>query len=258
MINRSIIIRPFVTVLFIGMFLVTSVITVDDSFARQGDKRPGKSIDSKGRGDRSFDRQRNRKNIKYGHAARRRGRRIIISPRVSRYGYVVPRLPRGYRRIWHSRKPFYYYRGVFYRPGPAGFIVVGPPLGAIVVTLPIGYRRIWVDDLIYYTYGGVIYRRVPSGYAVVEAPPAVVIEEEAPAIVQPYEPATGKVSVTASILNVRSGPSITYPVIYQIHKGYILEIHGKTTGWIYVQLPNGEFGWVMNVYTDVLELPGSG
>ncbi len=110
----------------------------------------------------------------------------------------------------------------------------------------------------YYAYGGVFYRRVPSGYVVVEAPPDVVVEEAVPVLVQPPEIIEGTVSVIASVLNVRSGPGLSYPMIYQIHKGYILEVHGKAIGWLYVQLPNGEFGWVMNIYTTQLEPPGSG
>jgi hypothetical protein len=154
--------------------------------------------------------------------------------------------------------PYFYNRGVFYRNSRSGFIVVRAPRGAIVLNLPIGYRRIWVDNSMYYTYGGEFYRRAPGGYVVVDPPARLVVEEAAPAVVQPPEAATGIVSVTASILNVRSGPSLRDPIIYQIHKGYILEIHGKTTGWLYVQLPNGEFGWVMNIYTSAPEPPGSG
>jgi uncharacterized protein YgiM (DUF1202 family) len=131
-------------------------------------------------------------------------------------------------------------------------------VGAIIVSLPIGYRRIWINDQRYYVYGGTFYRRVPSGYAVAEPPAAIAVEEAVPLIVQPPEAATGEASVTAAVLNVRSGPSLRHPVIYQIHEGYMLEIHGKTTGWLYVQLPNGEFGWVMSIYTSRQPLPGSG
>jgi hypothetical protein len=155
--------------------------------------------------------------------------------------------------------PYFYRRGIFYRHAPSGYIVVGAPIGTIVVSLPVGYRRVWVEGAgYYYVYGGAFYRRVPSGYVVVEAPTSVVVEEEAPPLVQPPEAATGQVSVSASVLNVRAGPSLSYPVIYQIHKGYILEIHGKADGWLYVQLPNEEFGWVMTEYTIQLEPPASG
>ncbi len=184
-------------------------------------------------------------------------KRRVISPRFVRYGHVVPRLPFGYRRVWHRSKPYYYYRGTFYRPYRSGFTVIGPPIGTVVVSLPIGYQRVWLGNEAYYAYGGVLYRRAPSGYAVVESPPEIVVEKEPPAVVQPSGISSGKVSVTSSVLNVRTGPDLNYPVIYQVHEGYILEIHGSDTEWLYVQLPNGEYGWVMNVYTLPLE-PGSG
>jgi uncharacterized protein YraI len=98
---------------------------------------------------------------------------------------------------------------------------------------------------------------VSSGYVVVEAPAAVIVEDDAPVLVQPHETADGQISITASVLNVRSGPGLGYPVIYQMHEGYVLEVHGKTTGWLFVELPNGEFGWVMTEFTKQLE-PASG
>jgi hypothetical protein len=51
---------------------------------------------------------------------------------------------------------------------------------------------------------------------------------------------------------------LSYPLIYQVHSGYILEVHGQSRGWLYVELPNGEFGWVMAEFTYRLEAPGSG
>ncbi len=241
---QSKITRRFMTIIVISMFALTSIPMADNAFARDRERRGGESYSTERRGSDSSVRQ-------------RRGR-VIRTPRVRRHGHVVPRLPRGYRRVWYNREPFYYYQSVFYRPARSGFVVVVAPIGIIVDSLPIGYQRIWVDDVWYYTYGGVFYRREPSGYVVVEAPADVVIEEDMPALVKPHEPASGTVSVVASILNVRSGPSLNYPVIYQIHRDYVLEVHGKTVGWLYVQLPNGEFGWVMSIYTARLEPPGSG
>lgn len=237
-------ISRFITVVFLGVFTVTSVMTADDSYARQRDRRIDRSPRVTRKGDDSF--------------ARRRGKRRIISPRAARRGHVVPELPRWYRRVWYRRVPYFYFGGVFYRPVRSGFMVVGAPIGAVVVSLPVGYSRIWVAGLEYYVYGGVFYRRVPSGYVVVEAPVDIDVEEETPAIVQPPENAAGKVSVTASVLNVRTGPGLSHPVVYQIHEGYILEVHGKADGWLFVKLPNGEFGWVMTEFTIRLEPPASG
>lgn len=230
-----------ITVALIAVFAATSLFMVNGAFAK--DRNNSKQYRSSSRGGYSD--------------SRGRGKRRIYSPRYTRYGNAVKRLPRGYRRTWWNKSPYYYSSGVFYRPSGLGFIVVNAPLGAIVLNLPIGYQRMWVNDSWYYSYGGTFYRRVPGGYAVVQPPAYVIVEEDAP-VVQPERADSGTVEVIAEVLNVRSGPALHYPVIHQIHRGYVLAINGSTTGWLYVQLPNGEFGWVMNIYTKRYEPAGSG
>jgi hypothetical protein len=237
------------TVICISIFALTSAPLTNDTLARDRDRRGSKYTNVNHRQDKRF--------VKSRHGDHRRHRRHVVSPRFARHGHVISRLPRGYRRAWYQRRPYFYSSGVFYRTGPSGFTVVRAPAGAIVVSLPVGYRRLWIDDTVYYAYGGTFYRRVPSGYAVVEAPTTIVVEEDVPVLVRPLKPSTGRVSVTASVLNVRSGPSLDDPVIYQIHEGYILDVHGKSNWWLYVQLPNGEFGWIKSVFTKQLE-QGSG
>jgi uncharacterized protein YgiM (DUF1202 family) len=134
---------------------------------------------------------------------------------------------------------------------------VRAPVGAIVLSLPIGYQRHWIDGTTYYAYGGTFYRRVPAGYVVVDPPPTVIIEDDTPEIVSPAISASGQVIVDAPVLNVRSGPSLNDKKIYQLDEGYILEVNGRSDGWLYVQLPNGEYGWVKSVFTKPLK-PGSG
>lgn len=234
-----------ITIAVLSIFALTSFPLADLSFADRDGKGDRQRVDRRGSG--KHDRSRDRSRVQ----------RRVISPPVVRRDHVVSSLPRGYRRVWHDRKPYYYFSGTFYRPYTSGFIAVGAPLGAIVVSLPVGYQRVWVDNSWYYVYGSAFYRRVPYGYMVVAPPPAVIVEDSVPEIVAPTESAAGTVSVTTSVLNVRSGPGLDYPRIYQIHEGYLLEIHGKALGWLYVQLPNGEFGWVMNMYTVPL-VPGRG
>ena len=267
----------FITVFFLTVFAVTFILMEDYSFAqrerrggdssrvsRQQDKRGDDSSRVRRQQERRSDdssrviRKQDRRGSDTPRVTRHRSKRRIISSGVSRYGHVVRKLPRGYRRVWHKSKPYYYIGGVFYTSGPSGFIVVRAPIGSIVVSLPVGFRRIWVSGAYFYTYGGTFYRRAPSGFIVVVAPSEVVLEEEAPVLVQPSEAASGQVSVTASILNVRSGPDLSYPLIYQVQSGYILEVHGQSREWLYVELPNGEFGWVMAEFTYRLKAPGSG
>ncbi|UCH79766.1 MAG: SH3 domain-containing protein [Nitrospiraceae bacterium] len=266
----------FLAIVFLSMVALTFILA-DYSFAqrerRDGDSsRVSREDDRRGsdaprvsgqRERRGSDaprvsKQRERRGSDAPRVTEQRSKRRIISPRVTRYGHVVRKLPRGYRRVWHRDKPYFYFGGVFYLKGPSGFVSVSAPIGAVIVSLPIGYTRVWVGSSWYYTYGGVFYRRAPSGYVVVNPPVDVILEEEVPIIVQPSEAASGQVSVTASILNVRSGPGLHFPLIYQVHRGYILEVHGQSREWLYVELPNGEFGWVMTDFTYRLEAPGSG
>jgi hypothetical protein len=226
----------FVTAIFLLLSAVTFVLMADDLFAQRRD--------------------RGRDNAP--RVVRQRERIRVTRPRFTRERHVVPHLPRGYKRFWHGNVPYFFFGGTFYSHGPSGFISVMAPLGIIVDSIPAGYIRIQVGGVAYYSYGGIFYRRVPYGYVVVAPPPDVEVVEDAPDIVNPPEAAAGKASVTVPILNVRSGPGADHPIIYQIHKGYILDIHGKSDGWLYVELPNGEFGWVMSEFTHQLEEPGSG
>ena len=203
MFMRSKIKSSFITIILISLFSLTSFTLPDNSFASDRDRRGGNTAE------RNVDRRdgntpRVKRQDNYS-SSRLPARRIVRSPSAYRNGHTVSKLPRGYRRVWHNKEPYYYYSGIFYRPARSGFIVVGAPYGAIVLSLPVGYQRFWVDDAWYYTYGSIFYRRVPSGYVVVEAPRNIVIEEEATVLIQPTETDSGEVSVIASILNVRSG-----------------------------------------------------
>jgi len=191
-------------------------------------------------------------------AAQRHNKKRFASPRIVRRGHVTQRLPRGYKRVWFDESPLFYSFGVFYQSGPAGFIAINAPVGIVVASLPAGYRTVWVGGSTYFVYGGVFYRRTLAGYVVVNAPATLIVEEAAPALVEPSEEASGQVSVTADVLNVRLGPGKEYAVLYQIHKGYVLEVYGRTTGWLYVELPNGEFGWIMTGFTRQLDSDASG
>jgi Ni/Co efflux regulator RcnB len=251
--------RPrIITIVLLSIFTLTSILIPNTASARQKEK---------GRNDPPFheeikEKKANKKQSQKKHKQikkqKKQKKKHVISPRYIRKGHVVKRLPRGYRRTWYGNTPYYYNRGAFYRPSHSGFVVVGAPSGSIIVSLPIGYRRVWVNNSMYYSYGGNFYQKARSGYTVVSPPETVVVQEEAPVIVQPPESAAGEVTVTTEILNVRSGPGLKHPIIHQIHEGYILEVQGKTVGWLYVQLPNGEYGWVMNIYTTLLEPDGKG
>jgi len=85
-------------------------------------------------------------------------------------------------------------------------------------------------------------------------PNQTIIIEEPITIVQPYYIATyadQTVVVTASALNVRSGPGYDFPIIGLLDQGDGVIIYGYDTSseWLYVQLPSGDFGWILAHYT---------
>ena len=89
------------------------------------------------------------------------------------HGYVVHELPYGYRPYyWHGSR-YYFYGGVWYAPGPAGFVVVGPPAGLFLATLPPFYTTLWVGGVPYYYANDVYYQwnAAQNGYVVVNPPP---------------------------------------------------------------------------------------
>ena len=184
-------------------------------------------------------------------------RRIVVPSLITPLGTVIVQLPIGYITVWLEGVRYFYHGGVFYRRGPHGYVVVKAPVRMIVPALPVGFEVVVIEGVTYYYYGGYYYKEVPSGYAVVEPPHGVVIEEP-PTIIQPSEIASGRVSVTAHALNVRSGPAMNYPVMHQVKEGEILAIHGKAPRWLYVELPSGEFGWVMEEFTSPVSPPAKG
>ena len=176
---------------------------------------------------------------------------------AQRQSRVVVSLPKNHRAVSVGRTRYFYYRGTFYRKASAGYVVVNAPLGAVVADLPAGFRMNVVGGMSHFTYGGVNYRRVPSGYRVVSPPPAIMVQ--AP----PYRfaelPVPDKqIAVIAQRLNVRSGPGVNQAVVGQVVRGTRLVIQGSAAGWWYVQLPDGESGWVMAAFTTLPPQPANG
>lgn len=154
------------------------------------------------------------------------------------YGTTHHRIPEHNRIWWRDREYFYHRnRGVFYHRRGAVFVIVRPPFGIVVPLPPPGFVPFLIGGITYYYYGDVFYRRVPSGYVVVEAP---------------------HVLVKAYILNVRSGPGMQHPVIGEVYEGDGLVIYGYAQGWLYVQLPDESYGWVLQKFTEPVSPVPSG
>ncbi len=94
-------------------------------------------------------------------------------------GMAVHGLPAQSRDIYWSGVRYGFHQGVWYAPGPRGFVVVRPPYGAYVSELPLFRTLVVVGGLSYLYCNGVYYRdRFEGGYEVVPTPVAgsVVVE----------------------------------------------------------------------------------
>ena len=88
-------------------------------------------------------------------------------------GFSVSVLPVGNIGVRFGRGRYFFHAGVWYRPGPSGFIVVRPPFGIIVPVLPLGYSTLWLGNRPYYYANDVYYTGNPGNY-VVTAPPTAI------------------------------------------------------------------------------------
>jgi len=57
-----------------------------------------------------------------------------------------------------------------------------------------------------------------------------------------------KVTVTASALNVRSGPSTSYSITTKVYKGEIVEVLESSNGWSKIKTASGKTGWSSEEY----------
>lgn len=98
-----------------------------------------------------------------------------------RRGEYVQALPPGYRAFHYRDRPFFFEGGVWYEPGPRGFIVTVPPPGLVVSVLPPFATTVWLGGAPYYYADDVYYAWQPSMNAyVVVAPPAGADQPGAP------------------------------------------------------------------------------
>jgi hypothetical protein len=102
-------------------------------------------------------------------------------------GYVTRDLPRERVFIDGPRGRFFYSGGVWYSPGPGGYVVVGPPVGVFVPVLPPYYTTVWVGGAPYYYANDAYYvwRDSDQQYEVVDPPDEQAASTNAP---QPPNP----------------------------------------------------------------------
>lgn len=159
-------------------------------------------------------------------------------------GRIFDQIQGNHHTVRSGKDQFIFNEGIFYHRDPKGFRVVRPPRGIVVDYLPIGFETLIIAGITYFLFAGIYYQKTDSGYVVVDTPQA----EPAPQVQTPDT--SGKtLVVNVNLLNVRIGPSMDHTVIDQVGMGDHLVIEGSSSGWYYVRLPNGNFGWVMSQYT---------
>ncbi len=152
-------------------------------------------------------------------------------------------LPVSHTRVFIRNQSYFIHEGRFYKRTYNGFIWIVPPIGFVVTTLPFGCTSFIWNDVEYYTYAGIYYRPSYGGYVVVEEP------DNLPSPWEIDPPPVDFVKVNTELLNVRSGPSVNFPVIEQAMYGERLQVLGSYEDWYYVRLGNGRKGWVLAYYT---------
>ncbi|MGX6442872.1 SH3 domain-containing protein [Neobacillus sp. K501] len=58
--------------------------------------------------------------------------------------------------------------------------------------------------------------------------------------------ANGTITIAADSVNIRKGPSLSYPLVKQVKKGDKFTIVKEKDDWIEIYLPSGKTGWVAN------------
>jgi len=166
---------------------------------------------------------------------------------IYRPGTVVAKLPAGHQTVQIRKRNYFYHGGTFFQQRPKGFVTVRPPVGVVVRGIPLGFTTAVIAGATYFFLAEACYRPVPAGYMVVNPP-----------VIEASTPVNSSVSVTAELLNVRSGPGTEHPVIARVSKGTVLAVRGQAPGWLYIELPGREFGWVMVKFTYRLPSPAQG
>jgi hypothetical protein len=88
-------------------------------------------------------------------------------------GYYFRDLPRDRVIVTGPRGRYFYSGGVWYSPGPRGYVVIGAPIGTFVPVLPPYYTTVWVGGAPYYYANDTYYmwRDSDQEYEVVDSPP---------------------------------------------------------------------------------------
>jgi hypothetical protein len=143
-------------------------------------------------------------------------------------GYCISALPAGNVGISFRGGRFFFQAGVWYQPGPCGYVVARPPAGIILPVLPPAYSTVWIGGAPYYYANDVYYAQAPGGYAVATLPPGAV-PVPGP-VVQPQAPVAPPPQAGAA----PNGPGQTAPGTWyycESAKSYYPYVSTCNEGW---------------------------
>jgi hypothetical protein len=138
-------------------------------------------------------------------------------------GYAVSVLPAGNIALtFRGGGRYFFHGGVWYAPGPAGYIVTRPPVGIVVPVLPPAYSTVYVAGAPYYYANDIYYTQAPGGYAVAQPPASAQFAEAPPPAGGAAPPAAGpapQAPATSSWYYCESSKSF-YPYASQCAEGW--------------------------------------
>jgi hypothetical protein len=132
------------------------------------------------------------------------------------------------------------------------------PRGSVFWSVPFGAEVFLFGGLTYFWWNDIWYCGIGSEYVVVDSPYDTDVVDQAPVVASSPAGDGQQMVITEELLNVRSGPGSDYPVVYVLHSGDVVTVHGYDSVWLYITNSNDENGWIMNQYASPVAKSASG
>jgi hypothetical protein len=132
------------------------------------------------------------------------------------------------------------------------------PRGSVFWSVPFGAEAFLFGGLTYFWWNDIWYCGIGNEYVVVDSPYDTDVVDQAPVVASSPAGDGQQMVITEELLNVRSGPGSDYPVVYVLHAGDIVTVHGYDSDWLYITNSNDENGWIMNQYASPVAKSASG
>jgi hypothetical protein len=132
------------------------------------------------------------------------------------------------------------------------------PSGSVFWCVPFGAEVFLFGGLTYFWWNDIWYRPIYDRYVVVGSPYDTDVVDQEPTLTPSTVGDGEQMVITEELLDVYSGPGLDYPVVYVLHAGDVVTIHGYDSDWVYVTNSNDENGWIMSQYASPVSSEASG